>query len=63
MYHGRNAETSRQALTEFLRNMSHQALNQDNKNVFIQFDEMAELLNELIFVMLDRNNANKLKHC
>ena len=63
MYYGRNAETSRQALTEFLRNMSHQALNKDNNNVFIQFDETAELLNELIFVMLDRNNANKLKHC
>ena len=45
MYYGGSAEISRQALTEFLHNMSHQALNmshqalnKDNYNIFIQFD-------------------------
>ena len=38
--------------------MSHQALNKDNKNVFTQFDRTAELILELIFVMLDRGNKS-----
>ena len=53
-----NADVSRQALTEFLHNMSHQALNKDNDNVFIQFDRTAELIIELISVLLDRNNKS-----
>ena len=36
--------------------MSHQALNKDNDNTFIQFDKTAELIIELISVLLDRNN-------
>ena len=48
IYYGGSAEISRQALTEFLHNMSHQALNKDNDNVFIQFDRIAELIIELI---------------
>ena len=65
MYYGGSAEISRQALTEFLHNMSHQALNmshqalnKDNYNIFIQFDRTAELITELIFVLLDRNNKS-----
>ena len=50
-----NAEISRQALTDFLHNMSHQALNKDNNNIFIQFDRTAELIIELMSVLLDRN--------
>ena len=38
--------------------MSHQALNKDNDNVFMQFNRTAELIIELIFVMLDRNNKS-----
>ena len=48
IYYGGSAEISRQALTEFLHNMLHQALNKDNDNVFIQFDRIAELIIELI---------------
>ena len=58
IYLGGNAEISRQALTEFLHNMSHQALNKDNNNIFIQFDRMAELIIELISLLLDRNNKS-----
>ena len=36
--------------------MSHQALNKENDNKFIQFDRTADLINKLIFVMLDTNN-------
>ena len=55
IYYGGSTEISRQALSEFLHNMSHQALNKDNCNVFMQFDRMTELIDELIFVLLDRN--------
>ena len=58
IYLGGNAEISRQALTEFLHNMSHQALNKDSDNIFIQFDRTAELIIELISVLLDRNNKS-----
>ena len=33
-------------LTEFLHNMSHQALNKENDNKFIQFDRTADLINK-----------------
>ena len=58
IYLGGNAEISRQALTEFLHNMSHQVLNKDNDNVFIHFDRMAELIIELISVFLGRINKS-----
>ena len=58
IYLGGNAEISRQALTEFLHNMSHQVLNKDNDNVFIHFDRMAELIIELISVLLGRINKS-----
>ena len=38
--------------------MSHQALNKDSDNIFIQFDRTAELIIELISVLLDRNNKS-----
>ena len=53
-----NAEISSQALTVFLNNMSHEALNKDNDNIFIQFDRKAELIIELKSVLLDRNNKS-----
>ena len=60
MHYGGSAKISRQALTEFLHNMSHQALNKDNYNIFIQFYRTVELITELIFVLLDRNNKSPI---
>ena len=48
IYLGGDREISRQALTEFLHNISHQALKKDNDNIFIQFHKMAELIIKLI---------------
>ena len=58
MYYGGSAEISRQTLTEFLHDMSHQTLNKDNYNIFMQFDRTAKLITQLIFVLLDRNNKS-----
>ena len=38
--------------------MSHQSLNKDNDNAFTQFERTAELIIELISVLLDRNNKS-----
>ena len=38
IYFGGRLETLKQALAEFLQNMSHQALNKDNDLIFIHFD-------------------------
>ena len=43
IYYGESIEKSRNALTEYLHNMSHQALNKDNDDVFIQCDYTAAL--------------------
>ena len=57
-YYGGSTEIPRQTLSEFLHNMSHQALNKDNYNVFMQFDRTVELIKKLIFMLLDRNNRS-----
>ena len=38
IYFGGRLETLKQALAEFLQNMSHQALNKDNDLIFMHFD-------------------------
>ena len=38
--------------------MSNQALSKGNKNIFIQFDRTAELITELVSMLLDRNNKS-----
>ena len=48
-------ETSKKSLAEFLRNMSYKALSKDNDLMFIKFDTTADLIIELIFMLLDRN--------
>ena len=58
IYFGGRLETSKQALAEFLHNMSHQALNEDNDFIFIQSDRTADLIIELIFMLLDRNTTS-----
>ena len=58
IYFGGRLETSKQALAVFLHNMSHQALNEDNDLIFIQFDRTAALIIELIFMLLDRNTRS-----
>ena len=38
--------------------MSHQALNKDNDLILMQFDRTADLINELIFTLIDRNTTS-----
>ena len=57
IYFGGRLGTSKQALAEFLH-MSHQALNKDNDLTFIQVDRTADVIIELIFILLDRNTRS-----
>ena len=45
-------------MSEFLNNMSYQALNKENDNILIQFDKAANLITELINLMLDKNSLS-----
>ena len=58
IYFGGNTKTSREAMSEFLHNMSYQALNKENHNILIQFDKAANLITELINLMLDKNSLS-----
>ena len=42
-------------MVEFLHNMSYKALSKDNDLMFIKLDTTADLIIELIFMLLDRN--------
>ena len=58
IYFGGNNETSREAISEFLHNMSYQALNKENDSILIQFEKTANLITELINLMLDKNSLS-----
>ena len=57
IYYGGRLETSKETFTKFLH-MSHQTLNKDNDLIFIQFDGTADLITELIFMLLDGNTRS-----
>ena len=48
-------EAATEALTEFLHNMSYQALNNENDNILLEFDWLTELKIEIIKWCLDEN--------
>ena len=58
IYFGGRLETSKQALAGFLHNMSHQVLNKDDDLIFVQFGRTADLIAELIFMLLDKNTRS-----
>lgn len=58
IYFGGNNEISREAISEFLHNMSYQALNKENDRILIQFDKTTNLITELINLMLDKNSLS-----
>ena len=53
-----NVDVATEAMTEFLRNMSHQVLNRENDEISLEFDKLSELKNELIDLCLDKSKAS-----
>ena len=46
MYRGGMSTVSKNAMSEFLHNMSYQALNIENDEIFIKFNGIAQLIND-----------------
>ena len=48
IYFGGNKYTSQQVMSEYLKNLTFQALSQENDNVYISFEEIGLLVNDLL---------------
>ena len=46
------------AMSEFLHNISYQALNIENDGIFIKFNRIAELINDINETLIERNNQS-----
>ena len=49
---------SKNAMSEFLHNMSYQALNIENDEIFIKFNGIAQLINDINEILIERNNQS-----
>ena len=58
MYHGGMSTVSKNAMSEFLHNMSYQALNIENDEIFIKFNGIAQLINDNNETLIERNNQS-----
>ena len=56
IYLGGNKDISKNALNEYLRNLTFQALSQENDNIYMIFDHMAELVNNILESLLKIEN-------
>ena len=45
-------------MSEFLHNMSYQALNIENDEIFIKFNGIAQLINDINEILIERNNQS-----
>ena len=58
MYLGRMSTVSKNAMSEFLHNMSYQALDMKNDEIFIESNRIAQLINEINEKLIERNNQS-----
>ena len=45
-------------MSEFLHNMSYQVLNIEHDEIFIKFNEIAQLINDINETLIERNNQS-----
>ena len=48
IYFGGNKEISKTAFGEFMKNLTYQALSQENDNIFLSFDESINLAHSIV---------------
>ena len=58
MYLGGMSTVSKNTMSEFLHNMSYQALNIENDEIFIKFKVIAQLINDINETLIERNNQS-----
>ena len=56
MYLGGISTVSKNAMSEFLHNVSYQVLNIENDEIFIKFNRIAQLINDINEILIERNN-------
>ena len=49
---------SKNAMSELLHNMSYQALNIENDEIFVKFNRIAQLINDINEILIERNNQS-----
>ena len=57
-YLGGMSTVSKNAMSEFLHNMSYQALDIKNDEIFIKFNGIAQLINDINETLIERNNQS-----
>ena len=58
MYLGGMSTVSKNAMSELLHNMSYQALNIENDEIFVKFNRIAQLINDINEIPIERNNQS-----
>ena len=58
MYLGGMSTVSKNAMSELLHNMSYQALNIENDEIFVKFNRIAQLINDINEILIERNNQS-----
>ena len=56
IYFGGNKNTSQQVMSEYLKNVTFQALSQENDNVYMSFEEIGLLVNDLLECFVKKEN-------
>ena len=54
IYFGGNQHTSQTAFSEFLKNLTYQALSQENDNIFFSFDDAINLVHTIVNAFIDK---------
>ena len=56
IHFGGNKFTSQQVMSEYLKNLTFQALSQENDNVYMSFDQTGLLVNDLLECFVKKEN-------
>ena len=54
IYFGKNQHTSQATFSEFLKNLTYEALSQENDNVFLSFDDATNLVHSIVNAFIDK---------
>ena len=61
IHFGRNKYISQAALSEYLNNLTYQALSQENDKIFMSFNELDLLVNNLLEQFVLKENTQNVK--
>ena len=62
IYFGGNQPASQISFSEFLKNLTYQALSQENDNIFLSFDDGIYLVNSILEAFINKEKRKLKKH-